>query len=281
MTVVIAMVVAVAGFVEVLPLPLELPPFPEYQTTGPSAGVSLELLESRPNMVTDYESWFEGKKDWQSRTFHSGGANNAIRGTEPPPGVAGVLLTPGEGEFHLSQVIRSRDGIIALYGSPPNRFNVVLDDRIIVIAEPLSGRPPIVLDFLSYAGEGAGSTFQQIRWAELYDGVLYVSNAHRTYASNSSGLNGYLTAIDLEKLQILWRSGPLTANAANFIVRDDIIISAYGFTDEDDFIYLLNRWTGEVAGRIPVPTAPEYLYLRGNLLHVRCYGTDLVFRIRE
>jgi len=277
----ITLIVAVAGFVEVLPLPLETPPFPEHRTTGPSAGISLELLESRPNRVTDYEGWFEGKTDWQSRTFHNGGVNNAIRGIELPPGVAAVLRTPGEGEFHLSQVIRSRDGLIALYGSPPNRFNVILDDRIMVIANPLPDRPPIVLDFLSYAGEGAGYTFQQVRWAELYDGVLYVSNAHRTYASNSSGLNGYLTAIDLETLQILWRSGPLTANAANFIVRDDIIISAYGFTDEDDFIYLLNRGTGEVAGKVTVPTAPEYLYLRGNLLYVRCCDSDLVFRIRE
>lgn len=275
---------AVSGFAT--PITLETPDFPGVVTTARDTGPSFELIESRPNGVTDYATWFLGKDGWQSATFHGGGSNQVIASAEPPPGIEPVLRTPGETMFHLSKVIRSGDHLIALYGDPPNRYGVFLNDRLMVIRDLATRGIPVVLDLITFAagpdgasGE-AGVTFQAIRWAELIGGVLYVSNAHRTYSSSSNGLNGYLAAIELRSLRVIWRSGPLVANAENFIVTENHVISGYGFTDEDDFLYALNRWTGEVASRVRLPSAPSYLYLEDDLLHVRCYDTDILFRLR-
>jgi len=64
-------------------------------------------------------------------------------------------------------------------------------------------------------------------------------------------------------------------------VEGDAIISGYGFMGENDFICILNRHTGHTTERIPVETAPEFLYIAGDRLHVCCHGTDLVYSIRQ
>lgn len=277
---------------EILPVPLETPPF-QYTPASPAGmecAVSipdLSLLESSPNDVIDYGEWFDLIGEWPAITFHNGGANNAIRGVRPPNGVSMVLHTPGNGEFHLYQFIFGTGVDIAMYGDPPNRFGVVLNQRILeIFIDPVDPEPTQVLDFLTYAhgpadlAEDASFTFQQLRWAEVNDGVLYVSNAHRTFAESSGGLNAYITAIDLKTLQVLWRSEPLVANSENFVLREDAIISGYGFTDEDDYIYVMDRLSGAILMEIPVPSAPEYFHVQNDSLFVRCYDTDLIFSLK-
>lgn len=107
-----------SGSIEVLPVPLETPPFESMllESSGIEAYAALELLESTPNDGTDYVAWFAGR-DWPSVTSHNGGMNDAIRGTTPR-WVASVLTAPGDAEFHLSQVIFGTEADIALYGSP-------------------------------------------------------------------------------------------------------------------------------------------------------------------
>lgn len=269
---------------EVIPTPLETPPF-EYELKEAVESIpTLVLSKSAPNGVTDYESWFVGKYDWPSITYHNGGVNDAIRARgEAPEGIDGILHTPGEGVFRLYQVIFCDEAVLAVYGSPPNRFGVVLDPRILVVLGPDDNRMLHVLDFLSYAegpvsqGLDEEAVFQEIRWAWVEDGILYVSNAHRTFAESSCGMNGYITAIDLSNFDLLWRSRPLVSNSENFVVTGDAIITGYGFTGESDFVYVLDRRTGGIVQQVEVPSAPEYFYLDGDRLEVRCCDTDLVF----
>ncbi len=211
--------------------------------------------------------------------------NGIIRGAVPPDGIPEILHAPGESRFHLFQVIFGDESTIALYGSPPNRFNVVLDPRILLIMDANTLQQTQVLDFLTYSRAPEVSSgnedcvFQQIRWAVEEEGILYVSTAHRTYSELSSGLNAYITAIDMETLEVVWRSEPLVANSEIFLIEGDTIISGYGFTAEDDYIYLLDRLTGEVTASYSVPSAPTYLYREGDRLLVRCYNVDCVFEI--
>jgi len=278
------------GSFEVLPVPLAEPPF-EAQYAPSRCGTydipELRLLDSSPNDGTDYEEWFAMFDDWPSETFHGGGINDAIRGEWLPNDVPAFLRVPGNDEFDMYQFIYGDEADIAVYGDPPNRYGVVLCPRLLALyPDPADPEPSATLDFLTYAHgpadveEDLPYTFQQIRWADMVDGVLFVSNAHRTYAESSGGLNGFITAIDPVSLEILWRSEPLVSNSENFVVVGDAIISGYGFTGEDDFICILNRHTGCTAERIPVPSAPEYLFAEGDRLYVRCSGTDLVFSIR-
>ncbi len=271
----------------VLPVPLETPPFDATPPGDPGSGAPLVLTVCLPNGGTDHLNWFNSLPgSWPGATFHNGGVNDAIRGDVPPHGIPRVITTPGGGIFHLYQTVNSKSHRMAMYGLPPNRFGVVLEPRLLALHDNETLERTALFDFLAYGcppeqedGEQMDYTFQALKWAESDGGILYVSNAHRTYSASSEGSTGYLTAIDLTTLEILWRTHPLVSNGENFLLLEDMIVTGYGFTDEDDFVYLLDRATGEVLQRVPVPTAPEYFHILGSTLNVRCAGHDCVFRL--
>ena len=62
---------------------------------------------------------------------------------------------------------------------------------------------------------------------------------------SSGGQNGYITALDPRTGKLKWRSAPLTCNTSNFLLDGDAIIAGYGFTEEPDFLYVLDRKTGK------------------------------------
>jgi uncharacterized caspase-like protein len=121
--------------------------------------------------------------------------------------------------------------------------------------------------------------FQAVTYAQIREDILYVSHSHNTYSKSSGGQNAYITAFDLTTGGMLWRSAPLVCNSRNFIVSQDGIICGYGFTDEDDFVHVLNRWSGATQTTIKVKSGPELLSMQGNILHVRAYNTDYQFRL--
>jgi hypothetical protein len=124
--------------------------------------------------------------------------------------------------------------------------------------------------------------YEQVVWAKEADtGLLYVETAHSTYARSSYGLNGYLNAIDLKTKKLRWRSPALVANADNFVLLNTVIVSGYGFTAEPDYLYAIDRATGRVVGRLPVPTGPERIVRHGNTLTVDTYDQRLTIRVVE
>ena len=98
---------------------------------------------------------------------------------------------------------------------------------------------------------------QKIKWAWQENRVLYVSHAHGTYARASGGSNAHIPALDTATGAVLWRSRPLVANAANFELAGDTIIAGYGFTAEPDYLYLLDKTTGQVHERVKLKSGPE------------------------
>jgi hypothetical protein len=122
--------------------------------------------------------------------------------------------------------------------------------------------------------------YEEIVWAGEANGVLYVENAHDTYARSSYGRNAYVTAIDLKTRKALWRSPALVANAKTFALTPRYLVTGYGFTAEPDYLYLLDRRTGHVAERLKLPTAADRITREGSRLHVRTYDHDLVVQLK-
>jgi len=122
--------------------------------------------------------------------------------------------------------------------------------------------------------------YEGIEWAREVDDVLYVENAHTTYARSSYRRNAYITAIDLHTKKTLWRSAALVANAHTFVATPRYLVTGYGFTKEPDYLYLLDRSNGHVVERLKVPSAPAELTLLGISLHVRTYDHDLVVQLK-
>ena len=140
------------------------------------------------------------------------------------------------------------------------------------------------LDFsdFEYAGDFKQSekefVRQQIRYAQVKDHILYLSIGHLTYAE-SSPHNAYVAAVDLAEKKLLWKSQPLVSNAANFVIKGDVLLCGYGFTAEPDYIYQLALGSGKVIDKTAAKSKADYLILKDNILYVRTYNTDYTFRI--
>ena len=121
---------------------------------------------------------------------------------------------------------------------------------------------------------------QYLRWAQLKDGILYVSIGHNTYAESEPD-SSYMAAIDPETGKVIWRSDPLVSNALNFKIVGDTIICGYGFTAEPDFIYLLDLSTGKTVDKIKVNTGPDQFEVVGDTLYVATDNTAYTFKISQ
>ena len=156
---------------------------------------------------------------------------------------------------------------------------LIYEGRFLVSATTRNQQLRYAFDFTTYTQPPNRGDFEPVTWAREANGVLYVSNSHLTYATTTRGRNAYVSAIDLATKKLLWRSPALVANARTFVVTGDLIVAGYGFTAEPDFLYLLDRRTGNVLDRLAVPSAPEIVKLRGSTLHVRTYDRQVVARI--
>lgn len=127
-------------------------------------------------------------------------------------GVAGVHLNPG-----MKLLASGGDARILVSG--PHRG----DNDFLVAFDPASGEFRYAFDFSAYlfpppeAGRAVDRDLyaQEVTWAVEDGGILYVSHRHRGYARDSFGKNGYVTAIDLERKAVAWRSPALVANTTS------------------------------------------------------------------
>jgi hypothetical protein len=123
-------------------------------------------------------------------------------------------------------------------------------------------------------------TNMEVIWAQKVDDILYVSTAHHTYAKSSNGKNAFITAIGVKDGEIRWQSDPLVCNTQNFVIHGSHIICGYGFSKEDDFLYVISRADGKTVSKTKLAAGPTYLIMKGNQLYVRGYDTDYVFDVK-
>ena len=129
-----------------------------------------------------------------------------------------------------------------------------------------------------YEQEKVSAVHQFIRYATIVDNILYVEIGHLGYASEEPE-SSYIVAINLETNELIFRSEPLVANGSNFKIVDDTIICGYGFTSEPDYIYLLDRFTGEKYDAIKINSAADQFQVKGDTLYVATYNTAYEFTI--
>lgn len=141
-----------------------------------------------------------------------------------------------------------------------------------------------VLDFTDYMYspdyriEDMDYVEEKVYDAKIKDGILYVSTFHYTYAASAPS-NAYITAISLEDCSVIWKSQPLLCNSLNFEIMDDIIFCGYGFTEEDDYLYQIDRLTGTVLEKYKLMSKPDYIIYKEGKLYIRTYNTNYVMEV--
>ena len=109
--------------------------------------------------------------------------------------------------------------------------------------------------------------------AWLKDGIFYGASVTNGYAGPDSC---FMFAYDLEQDKLLWRSADQSYNSMNFVVKGDVILCGYGFTAEDDYLYQINRNTGEILDRLELKKMPDLLVEQDGKLYVHTYSYDYV-----
>jgi hypothetical protein len=178
----------------------------------------------------------------------------------------------GPGSFRGSRLLLSIGGL-RLYGRDGTTARYVVSPGGYAFDFAKYAWPP------RYVRSDREFVYEQVVWAKERAGVLYVETAHQTYAYSSYGLNAYVNAVDLKTRKLLWRSPALVANARDFVITGDVIVSGYGFTKEPDYLYALDRRNGHVLARLLLPNAPERIVLHGRTLDVDTYDHHVVARL--
>jgi outer membrane protein assembly factor BamB len=60
----------------------------------------------------------------------------------------------------------------------------------------------------------------------------------------------------------------------------DVIFCGYGFTAEDDYLYQLDKNTGEVIDRLPLKKMPDLMAVKDDRLYVHTYSYDYVIEVQ-
>ena len=112
--------------------------------------------------------------------------------------------------------------------------------------------------------------------ARLENGIFYGASVMNGYAQPDTC---FMFAYDLENEKLLWRSADQTYNSMNFLVKGDVIFCGYGFTAEDDYLYQLDKNTGEVIDRLPLKKMPDLMAEKDDRLYVHTYSYDYVIQV--
>jgi len=110
----------------------------------------------------------------------------------------------------------------------------------------------------------------------IENGIFYGASVMNGYAQPDTC---FMFAYDLENEKLLWRSADQTYNSMNFLVKGDVIFCGYGFTAEDDYLYQLDKNTGEVIDRLPLKKMPDLMAEKDGRLYVHTYSYDYVIGI--
>lgn len=109
--------------------------------------------------------------------------------------------------------------------------------------------------------------------AYVEDGILYAGSVLNGYATPNTC---FMFAYDLINEKLLWRSEDQTYNSMNFIVKGDVILCGYGFTDEQDYLYQIDKHTGRVLDKLPLDKMPDLMAEKDGKLYVHTYSYDYV-----
>jgi hypothetical protein len=80
-------------------------------------------------------------------------------------------------------------------------------------------------------------------------------------------------------VKLLWRSPAQVANANDFVLLNDTVVTGYGYTAEPDYLYAIDRATGKVKGRVLLPSQAIRIVRHGTTLTVDTYDHRVVVKV--
>jgi hypothetical protein len=256
---------------EAAPIALPAPPFEEWRT--PEAAALPPARTRLTTITTKKREILESDDDWLAR--------HDLTISELADPVARALVPPAIDGSPLETLIRVPPGLLGIYGG---RFlgvsgggDTLTLDLQAWLHSP-SDRANYMRDVFSDA-DYADLIAQKVGWAAQAGTILFFDNHHETYAKDSGNHTAYVSAFDLVRRALVWRTRPLVARARNFLLLGDVVVTGYGMTREPDFVHVIDAGTGRVLQSVPVPSAPALVAAKDDRVWVACYDAEVELRV--
>jgi hypothetical protein len=118
----------------------------------------------------------------------------------------------------------------------------------------------------------------EVQDARLDGNTVYFNEACQSYSREAKGKCSSLVALDPVAKKVLWRTPSLTSNS-RILVLEKYIVSGYGFTAEDDYLFVVRKKDGKVMQKISLPQAAEDIIDADNALVAQIdSGRGLMYR---
>jgi hypothetical protein len=256
---------------------------------GAASKVTFKKISEKPSSSVEVSNWFaDNKLSLPAFPYHDGAVLQPLKKNKIGDYAKYRTATFNKKPAYLAMAIEQENWVFLIYGNPPNEMAVITDTWALIVRDKSTGAVKYSYDFTEFGmapefvHRDKNFVFQDILWAQIEDGVLYVSHAHWTYAESSKFQNAYITALDVNKGTILWRSQPLVANSVNFALHGNHIIAGYGFTLENEQLYALDKNSGAVVGSLELQAKStskkfiEYIIPKGNSLYIHAHDKQYV-----
>lgn len=234
------------------------------RTTHASGSLRLELYYSEANRIVDEEDWFDryGLPYPDAIDEHVTGIPRSTR-----HGELKFLRSHNENIFavyeNVYQLSESRD----IYDEGHTYTLVVIreeNDSLSIF--DLNALFPDILEMC---------------WFDAVDDLVYFNATYNGYADIRDNETGYLYCFDIKTGTIRWATKNLISSYCGFTLYKDHVLTGYGFTAEPDFLYVVDRFNGEVTQTIPVKTAHEHIIIKNDKCYVRTYNMNYIYMIKE
>lgn len=145
-------------------------------------------------------------------------------------------------------------GWLALY-----RLPMLADDYNFVVVFYNRDKKPTQTINLCDISNNRYCEVQDVRW-DGENQYLMFNMACPSYSSEIKGKGSKLHCYDVSKKKMVWETNWLTSNDI-FTFDDQFVYCSYGFTNEKDYLFMLDKFTGKVYSKIPMAKKVDYLEL--------------------
>ena len=213
--------------------------------------VTLRQVSCRQNGITDTEEWFRNNGLEETAIRYENEAMDEMRPRFRYESDIYHAITYGVHYGNTMRVAITDDGQQKLYGA----YN---------------------FDNFKYPPKARSGADHSLQYIKIEGNIMYVTHTGNGYAKAFQGQTGYISAIDMRTNEILWTTEPLTCNSTFEIVGNSIICG-YGFSDEPDYLFVVDKYSGQRVQKIFLKKGPEFVVVKGNRVYVRTYSYDYVF----
>lgn len=249
-----------------------------FKLTKTAQAPALEaLLASNPQLTFTKEATTTCLLHWVDRCPFLSRA--VFDGLSAAMNAADLDIMNGANNFYgINRIAGSSDYLIT---NNPKSGNGEVTIAAAIFSEDLEVKQVFAFDVTpTKLGAAAGSADADIllTWSAMEGDDLYVSFDATHRCTDGPRKFGFMVKFAVSDRSVKWVS-PFSVVDANFVVHGDDILSSNGGSCVDDFVYKLNKNTGEIRGRFKTPSAVEHMDSSSGSLVLQLYDGAAAYQL--